>query len=398
LNSARTFHGARLVAALAAALVAGALFSRPVQADSAQTKKDLNAAKADLQDLLDKIDAENAVIASMQADMTALVTRMDHVRSRLATTQFKIVQKEQEIQDAQGQYDATRQQLSDRAWVAYETGPGSSLEFILGATSLSDLADRMVLVNSAAETDQDLIIDIQEEQNRLRSKQAELESLETILQETQAELTKQEKELQGKLDEQQKIQDQLNADRASAQKLVNDLQKKYNDQKAAEEALAKLLQQQGNGDFSKYNAFQRCPVPGAVFSDDFGAPRYGGGYHPHAGNDMFQSLDAPIYAPFSGTAERSDNGLGGIAVKVFGADGWVYNAHLDKVGTLGQVDANTIIGYVGNTGDAQGGAYHDHFEWHPDPNKWPGTWKSPYGYTQIGDAIDPYPFLRYVCG
>jgi peptidoglycan LD-endopeptidase LytH len=398
LNSARTSHVARLVAALAAALLVGALATHPVQADSAQTKKDLDAAKADLADLQDKIDAENATIDSMQADMTALVTHIDHVQSRLATTQFKIVQKEQEIQDAQGQYDDTRQQLSDRAWVAYETGPGSSLEFLLGATSLSDLADRMVVVNSAAETDQDLIIDIQEEQNRLRSKQAELESLETILRENQAELVKQEKDLQKKLDAQLVVQQQLTADQAAAQKIVDDLRTKYNDQKAAEEALAKLQQSQGNADFSKYNAFDRCPVPGAVFSDDFGAPRYGGGFHPHAGNDLFQSLDAPIYAPFSGTAVRDDNGLGGISVKVFGAPGWVYNAHLDKVGTLGSVDANTIIGYVGNTGDAQGGAYHDHFEFHPaDISHW-DPWKSPYGYTQIGDAVDPYPFLKFRCG
>jgi peptidoglycan hydrolase CwlO-like protein len=398
LNSARTSHVARLVAALAAAILVGALATHPVQADSTQTKKNLDAAKADLADLETKIAAENATIDSMRADMTALVTHIDHVRSRLATTQFKIVQKEQEIQDAQGQYDNTRQQLSDRAWVAYETGPGSSLEFLLGATSLSDLADRMVVVNSAAETDQDLIISIQEEQNRLRSKQAELESLETILQENQAQLTAQEKDLQKKLDAQLAVQQQLTADEGAAQKIVDDLRTKYNDQKAAEEALAKLQQQQGNQSFSKYNAFVRCPVPGAIFSDDFGAPRYGGGYHPHAGNDLFQSLDAPIYAPFPGNAVRDDNGLGGISVKVFGADGWVYNAHLDKVGTLGQVGTNTIIGYVGNTGDAQGGAYHDHFEFHPyDPSKWP-NWKSPYGYTQIGDAVDPYPFLKFRCG
>jgi murein DD-endopeptidase MepM/ murein hydrolase activator NlpD len=87
-------------------------------------------------------------------------------------------------------------------------------------------------------------------------------------------------------------------------------------------------------------------------------------------------------------------------VKVFGAQGWVYNAHLDSVeGSFPRsVSAGSVIGYVGNTGDAQGGITHDHFEWHPnDPGNWP-TWKSPYGYIQIGDAVDPYPFLRAICG
>lgn len=388
------------MAALAAALLVGALATHPVQADSAQTKKELDAAKADLAALISKIDAENATIDSMQADLDALVAHRLRIMDRLATTQFKIVQKEQEIQDAQGQYDNTRQQLSDRAWVAYETGPGSSLEFLLGATSLSDLADRMVVVNSAAETDQNLIIDIQEEQNRLRSKQAELESLETTLQEAQAELTKQEKALQGKLDEQKKVKDQLVADQAAAQKIVDDLRTKYNDQKAAEEALAELQQNSGNADFSKYNALAVCPTFGA-YGDDFGAPRYGGGFHPHAGNDIFAARDTKIFAPFAGTVEDSSNGLGGIAVKVFGAQGWVYNAHLDHIepGVVGtSVNAGDVIGYVGNSGDARGGATHNHFEWHPyDPSNWP-TWKSPYGYTQIGDAVDPYPFLKFRCG
>ena len=59
--------------------------------------------------------------------------------------------------------------------------------------------------------------------------------------------------------------------------------------------------------------------------------------------------------------------------------------------------AGTLIGYVGDTGDAKGGAPHDHFEWHPnvipkDP------WVSPYGYSVIdGSAIDPFPYLNSVC-
>jgi peptidoglycan hydrolase CwlO-like protein len=394
----------RLVATLAVVALVGALAVGPVAADSAQTKKELNAALAKLDDLEKSVAAENAKISDMQDEANALVAQINHIQDRLATTQFKIVKKEQEIQDAQAQFDATRSQLNDRAWAAYENGPGSSLEFLLGATTLSDLADRMEIVNSAAQSDQDLIISIQEEQNRLRAKQAELESLQTSLQEDQASLEKQNNDLQKKLDAEQVVQRQLEADQAAEQQIVDDLNKKYKDQKAAEEAAAKLAQQQQNqqnGSFKSYNAFNACPVSGAAYGDDFGAPRYGGGFHPHAGNDLFAARNTPIHAPFSGSVEDASNGLGGISLKVFGSQGFVYNAHLDHIqpGVVGTtVSTGTVIGYVGNSGDAQGGATHDHFEWHPNnPSAWP-TWKSPYGYTQIGDAIDPYPFLRYVCG
>jgi murein DD-endopeptidase MepM/ murein hydrolase activator NlpD len=128
--------------------------------------------------------------------------------------------------------------------------------------------------------------------------------------------------------------------------------------------------------------FYICPVQGkGFFSDDFGAPRYGGGFHLHQGNDVFAPLGTPIVAPFDGTATASPNSLGGLAVKVYGRQGYVYNAHLVEYEKLGAVKAGTVIGYVGNTGDALGGPTHDHFEWHPGG----------------GPAVDPYPFLKSVC-
>jgi murein DD-endopeptidase MepM/ murein hydrolase activator NlpD len=125
-----------------------------------------------------------------------------------------------------------------------------------------------------------------------------------------------------------------------------------------------------------------CPVgmPHA-YSDDFGAPRWGGGFHPHQGNDIFAPEGTPIYAPFDGVAVKAENALGGQAVKVYGRLGYVYNAHLSAYGILGRVNVGTIIGYVGNTGNAINSAPHDHFEWHPGN----------------GAAVDPFPYLNAVC-
>jgi len=391
----------RVAALVAAAVLMGALAVGPVRADSSTTKVQLDAALKSLHSLESKIAGETATINSMKKDMLALLDQMNKVQSEIATTQFNIIKKELEIQDAQSQLDATRAQLNQRAWTVYENGPGTGLDFLLGATSLSDLADRMMIVNSAATSDQDLIINIQEEQNRLRSKEADLQSLENTLRDKQRQLQDQQAKLQAKLTAEQGVLNQLDKDQAAATKLVNDLRTKYKSQLAAEEA-ARLaaLQNHNNPSFSNYKAFGACPVVGAVFSDDFGAPRYGGGYHLHAGNDLFAARGTPIRAAISGLAEQSPNGLGGLAVTVTGSTGYVYNAHLDSyTGSFPrQVSAGDQIGTVGDSGDAQGGATHDHFEWHPnDPTTWP-VWTSPYNVTQVGSAIDPYPFNRYVCG
>jgi murein DD-endopeptidase MepM/ murein hydrolase activator NlpD len=85
-----------------------------------------------------------------------------------------------------------------------------------------------------------------------------------------------------------------------------------------------------------------------------------------------------------------------MSVKVYGSLGYTYNAHLSRMGRLGSVSAGDIVGYVGTSGDAQGGIAHDHFEWHPNSIPSP-LWVSPYGYSLIGSAIDPYPYLNSVC-
>jgi peptidoglycan hydrolase CwlO-like protein len=413
LTSARPSRVSRLLATVATILLIGALAQLPAGADSADTKKQLDAAKADLAALEQKITGEQATLDSLHTQLAALSKQLDTLQTKLARTQYRIVKKQAEIEDAVGALTATQSQLDQRAWTAYVYGPGSGIEFLLGATSLSDLNDRLEIVNSAAQSDQDLIIDLQQQQNHLRSREAELEALQTDLEDEQSAVTNQNDKVQSKTDDAQKTYDSMQADFDAADRLVNDLTVKYNDQKAAEEkarleALKKAREQQqqqqgggggSGGEIGDYaGVFKACPVNGFVtFSDDFGAPRYGGGYHLHAGNDMFAARGTPIVAPFDGQAEDATNGLGGLAVKVFGHDGWVYNAHLDTIGKLGTVSKGDVIGTVGNTGDAQGGATHDHFEWHPnDPSQWP-TWTSPYGVHMVGDAIDPYPFLLNAC-
>jgi murein DD-endopeptidase MepM/ murein hydrolase activator NlpD len=134
--------------------------------------------------------------------------------------------------------------------------------------------------------------------------------------------------------------------------------------------------------FRRSLLFPYCPVDQPLeFVDDFGVISLRGGIHVHKGVDMHAPYGTPIRAPFDGIAMIATNLPGGLAVKVFGPKGFVYNAHLSAFGKLGQVEAGDIIGYVGNSGDARFTQPHDHFEWHPSD----------------GEAVDPYPYLVISC-
>jgi len=141
------------------------------------------------------------------------------------------------------------------------------------------------------------------------------------------------------------------------------------------------------------------PVIGHVsFSDDFGEPRAQGG---HPGNDILAARRAPVIAVESGrvvfwTASAS----AGCMLYLYGRSGTTYQyIHLnndltrrnDNRGgcvagvayTAGlrdgdDVRAGELIGYVGDSGDADGRHPHLHFELHPGG----------------GSAVSPYPWLQ----
>jgi murein DD-endopeptidase MepM/ murein hydrolase activator NlpD len=130
---------------------------------------------------------------------------------------------------------------------------------------------------------------------------------------------------------------------------------------------------------------QACPVgPVHSFVDSWGAARSGG--RAHKGTDVMAPYGASAYAVVDGTISRAGgNGLGGIVLYLTGANGdRYYYAHnaVNLVSVGQQVVAGQEIAKVGNSGNAAGGAAHIHFEVHPGG----------------GSPVNPYPFLRGVCG
>jgi murein DD-endopeptidase MepM/ murein hydrolase activator NlpD len=379
----------RRCAGISVAVVLVAALGVVPHAGATDIKQRLDQAKGELARLQNEIQAERAHLDQLSAQAAALAVKLDAAQSRWEQITAELNQTRDRLDQARKHYLSLRNRLDERAREAYMQGPGNSVEFLLGATSLADLSDRIEFVNALTQTDADLANAVQNVKNELAAQARDEAKLQAEAAAAYRQVQKAEAVVEAKLAEQQQLVDDINHKIAQAKDLVAKLGKQYQHYL---ESLTGL--QFHNG------IFKVCPVdqPRAV-SNDFGAPRYSGGYHPHAGNDIIAPMGTAIRAPFDGTARSSWNTLGGNSVYVYGAYGYVYNAHLSQYSSNsnGPVQAGEIIGYVGNTGDAQGGITHDHFEWHPNaiPSNWP---QSPYGYSTLPTgAINPYPLLSGVC-
>jgi Peptidase family M23 len=139
------------------------------------------------------------------------------------------------------------------------------------------------------------------------------------------------------------------------------------------------------------------PVVGRVqYIDDFGVPRPGG---PHQGNDIIAAKRASAVAAEAGTVKYwTTSRSAGCMLYLYGASGTnYYYIHLNNDLTMrddnrgkcikgtayavangAKVSAGQQIAYVGDSGDADGGHAHLHFEVHPGGGK----------------AVSPYPYLQ----
>jgi hypothetical protein len=141
------------------------------------------------------------------------------------------------------------------------------------------------------------------------------------------------------------------------------------------------------------------PVAGATtYTDDFGQPRAGGA---HQGNDLLAAKKTPVLAVEAGKIEFwTTSASAGCMLYLYGASGTMYEyIHLNNDLTMrndnrgkcvagtayapglkngAHVSAGQMLGYVGDSGDANGIHPHLHFEVHPGG----------------GAAVSPYPYLQ----
>jgi murein DD-endopeptidase MepM/ murein hydrolase activator NlpD len=142
--------------------------------------------------------------------------------------------------------------------------------------------------------------------------------------------------------------------------------------------------------------FGHFPVAGpANFTDDWLNPRFTPVFHLHEGTDIFAAMGTPVRSPVEGLVRHASGGAGGTAAYVTTKEGHeLYFAHLSAYSDVkpgDSVKVGDVIGFVGDTGNAAGGAPHLHFEIHPK-GKGPVNPK-PYLDQWVAQALQSAPLV-----
>ena len=396
----RRFPRSTRVAVVAALLTLVTVVS--TVAGAAPSKEDVERARARLEGIEDRLSGIQGQLAATQELLNAATIKVERRQAAVEQVTAELNQTQEDLDRARASYERVSTRLNERAVAAYMTGPASSLDFLLNAENVADLTDRMAYVDALAQSDAELSVKVANRKNELTTLQAQLEEQQAREVRALERARNEKSEVTALFDEQQRLLGAQQRLLVVAERTFNQIKESYADwlaEKQADIGNAIGGRVWNGGSLAPFDGvFEVCPVSQPrAYGDGFGAPRYAGGYHLHKGVDIVAPLGTEIHAPFDGHAYTSSNSLGGNVVFVVGAQGTVYNAHLNEYSenSNSAVSAGEVIGYVGSTGSST--TPHDHFEFHP--NVMPVGWYlSFYHYGAIEDAINPYPLLLQACG
>lgn len=369
------------------------------------------------------LDDTKSDIAEKEEYKSALVSKVQVLDEKIAVTREKISSLNDDIKEKQDAYDKGLSEVEDqfdalanRLRILYMSGNATDLEIIFGAKDFSDLIDKMELVKSLANSDKELISEIQTKLDELSTQKESLEADKKDLETQQSSLKSDQDEFNKLISDNDEILKNLYASNSKAQnslesaalksdEIESKISEYYAAQKAAAEQAARAAQSSSSssggssGSSSSSSSDSSSsgssssgsssvivpsgsgfawPTPGFVsLSSEWFEDRE---VYNHGGIDIAGAgiMGTPVVAAADGTVIATNSscthnwgksyscGCGGgygnyVMISHAGGKMTVYG-HLTSltVSTGQSVSRGQVIGYVGSTGNSTGP--HLHYE------------------------------------
>lgn len=364
------------------------------------------------------LDDTKSDIAEKEEYKSALVSKVQVLDEKIAVTREKISSLNDDIKEKQDAYDKGLSEVEDqfdalanRLRILYMSGNATDLEIIFGAKDFSDLIDKMELVKSLANSDKELISEIQTKLDELSTKKESLEADKKDLETQQASLKSDQDEFNKLISDNDEILKNLYASNSEAQNSLESaalqsdeieakISEYYAAQKAAAEHAAQASQSSSSSGSSSSSSSGSSssgssssgsssvivpsgsgfawPTPGFVsLSSEWFEDRE---VYNHGGIDIAGAgiMGTPVVAAADGTVVATNSscthnwgksyscGCGGgygnyVMISHAGGKMTVYGHLTSLTVSSGQsVSRGQVIGYVGSTGNSTGP--HLHYE------------------------------------
>ncbi|MGK2928541.1 MAG: peptidoglycan DD-metalloendopeptidase family protein [Acidimicrobiales bacterium] len=300
-----------------------------------------------------ELDVARAEAVESEAVVADLADLVDELSSRLAHLQRELARLDVVQQETVARLEAAQERFEDRVANAVVRGNAAELDTIITSQDANEVLVRRTFLATVAEADTEAV-----QEYRVAKEVVDAGLLEAI------------------------------EDVAATRRELRDARTRLREELA--------LNAERRFQLAVFSAGSEIVIRGFVFPvadpysfvDSWGFPRMTGTEyeHGHQGTDIMAPFGTPLHATERGIVTRMGNDvLGGQKLWLKGESGtYYYYAHLQAFmegmveGTL--VEAGDVVGFVGDTGNARGGAPHLHFEVHPGG----------------GQAVNPYGLLRAV--
>lgn len=368
------------------------------------------------------LDDTKSDIAEKEEYKSALVSKVQVLDEKIAVTREKISSLNDDIKEKQDAYDKGLSEVEDqfdalanRLRILYMSGNATDLEIIFGAKDFSDLIDKMELVKSLANSDKELISEIQTKLDELSTKKESLEADKKDLETQQASLKSDQDEFNKLISDNDEILKNLYASNSEAQNSLESaalqsdeieakISEYYAAQKAAAEQAAKASQSSSSSGSSSSSSSSSSSGSSSSGSSSSGSSSVivpsGSGFawptpgfvslssewfedrevYNHGGIDIAGAgiMGTPVVAAADGTVVATNSscthnwgksyscGCGGgygnyVMISHAGGKMTVYGHLTSLTVSSGQsVSRGQVIGYVGSTGNSTGP--HLHYE------------------------------------
>ena len=328
-----------------------------IEADHERTSRNLRVVKRRLRD-------NQRQLHEIKQNLNSTTTQYKVVTRNVHDARSDLAEAVSQYRAAEARLEGHREDVSDRLVAMYELGEARPVEVLLQATSFTDFANRLYLLNQVVERDAELIDDYEEAQTTADQHRANVAAEERRLSQVQSQVREQKERLSDWRDAAAEKQTRLMADRVSYERALAELEQNSREVTAM---LGRLERTRGGqARLAKpWKGSFIFPVPGRITS--------GFGYrtHPiyhvrklHTGLDIGAAYGAPIHAAAGGVVVFAGRwgGYGNCVIIDHGGSLATLYGHCSSLSVSeGQeVKQGQKIAAVGSTGLSTGP--HLHFE------------------------------------